>query len=130
MRVGGSSRLCPRDSSIRFLLEAGHVVADVWGLLGGGGEDLQLEELTMILSLAGNLKGAYAGAACGARQAQPEQAGAAMATRRLAAQTSPDGATEERRAETQLAARARPPKPKPAVSAGLQRQAAGAKKPA
>ena len=51
----------------------------------------------------------------------------ATATRRLAAQTSPDGATEEWRAEPQRPARVHLPKSKPAASAGLQQQVAGAK---
>ena len=75
--------------------------------------NLQCEVLASVLSFARTLKGAYTGAACGARQAQPEQSGEATATRHLAAQTSPDGATEERRAEPQRPARVHLPKSEP-----------------
>ena len=92
---------------------------------------VQREELAIILSLARGLRSAYAGAACGPRPAQPEPAGVATATRHLAAETSPDVATDERRARPpKRPARVRPPKPKPAVSAGVPREAVRAKLPA
>ena len=92
---------------------------------------VQREELAIILSLARALTSAYAGAACGPRPAQPEPAGVTTATRHLAAETSPDVATDERRARPpKRPARVRPPKPKPAVSAGLPREAVRAKPPA